>query len=68
MGFCSQYLSDAATKLNQAGGPKIVCNAFVKASMFQMPENVSTPIVMVGPGTGLAPFIGFIEERLFLLE
>ncbi|WP_406194654.1 bifunctional nitrate reductase/sulfite reductase flavoprotein subunit alpha [Kitasatospora sp. NBC_01560] len=55
-GVCSSYLADCADD-----GPVQV---FVQRSpAFRPPANPATPMIMVGPGTGVAPFIGFLEDR-----
>lgn len=36
---------------------------FTKDSSFIMPTDPATPFVMCGPGTGVVPFLGFIQER-----
>ncbi|MGI5366825.1 molybdopterin-dependent oxidoreductase [Streptomyces iakyrus] len=55
-GVCSPYLADA--------GPDTEVPVFVQRSPhFRPPADASTPMVMVGPGTGVAPFVGFLQER-----
>ncbi|MGW1024524.1 molybdopterin-dependent oxidoreductase [Streptomyces sp. NPDC002577] len=55
-GVCSPFLADA-----EPGTPVPV---FVQRSPhFRPPADPATPMVMVGPGTGVAPFVGFLDER-----
>ncbi|GER88865.1 NADPH--cytochrome P450 reductase [Dictyobacter vulcani] len=60
LGVCSNYLS------NLQEGKQL--NAFIQdtRSTFILPENPGTPMIMVGPGTGVAPFRGFLQERAAL--
>ncbi|MFD5793671.1 molybdopterin-dependent oxidoreductase [Streptomyces diastatochromogenes] len=55
-GVCSPFLADA-----EPGTPVPV--RVQRAPHFRPPADPAAPAVMVGPGTGIAPFIGFLEER-----
>ena len=54
-GVCSSYLAERV-------GDSIPCY-FHPNKNFKLPEESDKPIIMVGPGTGIAPFRAFIEER-----
>lgn len=61
-GLVSKYLQDL---MNQKSDTSLVCKIFVKDSSFSMPDsklNPAPPMLMVGPGTGVVPFIGFLQE------
>ena len=38
---------------------------FVRASSFRLPKKNSVPVIMIGPGTGIAPMRALIQERQF---
>jgi sulfite reductase (NADPH) flavoprotein alpha-component len=57
LGVCSTFLADRVDVDEKVG-------IFVSPNKaFRIPDNNDSPMIMVGPGTGIAPFRAFLEER-----
>lgn len=57
-GVCSTYLAD------RAGDNQPTVPVFIASSHFGLPQDPKTDVIMVGPGTGIAPFRAFVQERV----
>ncbi len=57
VGVCSSFLADRA----QVGSTPVP--VFVSHSHFGPPEDGAKDVIMIGPGTGIAPFRAFVQDR-----
>jgi sulfite reductase (NADPH) flavoprotein alpha-component len=57
-GVASTMLAD---RIDEGGNVRVFAQP--NHGGFTVPEDPSTPMIMVGPGTGIAPFVAFLQER-----
>ncbi|XP_041670119.1 methionine synthase reductase isoform X2 [Cheilinus undulatus] len=71
-GLCTGWLFDLISPVlflpgkNESSGSPDLPKIHVKLRpdcTFRPPSDLSVPFIMVGPGTGIAPFIGFLQQR-----
>ncbi|KAL7984632.1 hypothetical protein Chor_003202 [Crotalus horridus] len=68
-GVCTGWLADLVAPVLQVNqkskeffSPQINITPRL-SNVFHLPDNPSVPFIMVGPGTGIAPFISFLQHR-----
>jgi len=64
IGLSTGYLE----KMDPEANEMTIVAALVRSEVLKLPKNPSTPVIMAGMGTGMAPFRAFIEDRAVMKQ
>eukprot|EP00941_MAST-03F_sp_MAST-3F-sp1_P005151 g5151.t1 len=70
-GLCTNYLARLNCSNGTMNGTVVsssTCRVFVRESTFRAPSDYSRPMIMVGPGTGIAPMRALLQDRYLLVR